>query len=130
MAALSLLVLHGRSMDCLLLLSVMAGRGDEALLRTDVPSVVRHGRACPGHPRPFLRVQARGCPAQGGAGRVVRIGRSIPEFPPSSLRREHATVMAGRGAEALLRADVPAIHVLSCGSKDVDARHKAGHDEW
>src|SRR4051794_6892841 len=25
---------------------------------------------------------------------------------------------------------VPAIHVLCCRSKDVDARHKAGHDEW
>ena len=48
--------------------------------------------------------------------------------------------MAGRGDEALLRTEfqppsvmaglVPAIHVLSCWSKDVDARHKAGHDEW
>jgi hypothetical protein len=27
-------------------------------------------------------------------------------------------------------AYVPAIHVLlACGAKDVDARHKAGHDE-
>src|SRR4051794_18676485 len=34
----------------------------------------------------------------------------------------------GRGDEALVRADVPAIHVLDAGSKDVDARHKAGHD--
>jgi hypothetical protein len=25
---------------------------------------------------------------------------------------------------------VPAIHVLLNGSKDVDARHKAGHDEF
>jgi hypothetical protein len=24
---------------------------------------------------------------------------------------------------------VPAIDVFSCGTKDVDARHKAGHDE-
>jgi hypothetical protein len=23
---------------------------------------------------------------------------------------------------------VPAIHVLACGAKNVDARHKAGHD--
>ena len=23
---------------------------------------------------------------------------------------------------------VPAIHVFACGAKDVDARHKAGHD--
>src|SRR3954453_1959281 len=39
-------------------------------------------------------------------------------------------VMAGRGDEALLRADVPAIHVLCWLSKDVDARPpKAGHDE-
>jgi hypothetical protein len=39
--------------------------------------------------------------------------------------------MAGPGDEALLRADVPAIHVLfrRRGTKDVDARHKAGHDD-
>jgi hypothetical protein len=24
---------------------------------------------------------------------------------------------------------VPAIHVLLCGAQDVDARHKAGHDD-
>jgi len=45
--------------------------------------------------------------------------------------------MPGRGDEALLRARkvvitglVPVIHVLTCHrKKDVDARHKAGHDE-
>src|SRR5436309_1550464 len=37
-------------------------------------------------------------------------------------------VMAGRGDEASLRADVPAIHVHGAGSKYVDARHKAGND--
>src|SRR3954451_19842625 len=37
-------------------------------------------------------------------------------------------VMAGRGEEASLRADVPAIHVLGAASKCVDTRHKAGHD--
>jgi hypothetical protein len=77
------------------------------------------------------------------------VGTSITELPLRVLRREHVSVMAGRGDEALLRtdvpatvrhgragdeallrADVPAIHVLSCRSKDVDARHKAGHDEW
>src|SRR4051812_8568381 len=36
--------------------------------------------------------------------------------------------MAGRGDEASLRADVPAIHVLGAASKCVDTRHKAGHD--
>jgi hypothetical protein len=25
---------------------------------------------------------------------------------------------------------IPAIHVFLAGSKDVDARHKAGHDEF
>jgi len=34
-------------------------------------------------------------------------------------RRDHA-VMAGL---------VPAIHVLAAGTKGVDARHKAGHDD-
>jgi hypothetical protein len=34
--------------------------------------------------------------------------------------------MAGRGDEALLRADVPAIHVVArAAQKDVDTRHKA-----
>ena len=37
-------------------------------------------------------------------------------------------VMAGRGDEALLRADVPAIHVLRAARRDVDARDKPGHD--
>ncbi|TMJ62554.1 MAG: hypothetical protein E6G82_05615 [Alphaproteobacteria bacterium] len=38
--------------------------------------------------------------------------------------------MAGRGDEALLRVDVPAIHVLLLHyQKDVDARDKPGHDE-
>jgi len=35
----------------------MAGRGDEALLRADVP----------GHPRPAFLEERRGSPAQGGA---------------------------------------------------------------
>jgi hypothetical protein len=38
-------------------------------------------------------------------------------------------VMAGLKREARLRADVPAIHVLPAANKDVDARHRAGHDE-
>jgi hypothetical protein len=77
------------------------------------------------------------------------VGTSITELPPvlyvPSMRPswpaepmklcfartfQPPSVMAARGDEALLRADVPAIHVLSCGSKHVDARHKAGHDEW
>jgi hypothetical protein len=38
--------------------------------------------------------------------------------------------MAGQKREARLRADVPAIHVfLSEVTKEVDARHRAGHDE-
>jgi hypothetical protein len=39
--------------------------------------------------------------------------------------------MAGLKREARLRAYVPAIHVLLARrkKKDVDARHKAGHDE-
>jgi hypothetical protein len=40
--------------------------------------------------------------------------------------------MAGHSAseDARERAYVPAIHVFaSCGKEDVDARHKAGHDE-
>jgi len=37
-------------------------------------------------------------------------------------------VVAGQQREARLRADVPAIHDFFF-KKDVDARHKAGHDE-
>jgi hypothetical protein len=38
--------------------------------------------------------------------------------------------MAGQKREARLQAIDPAIHVLvSRDKKDVDARHKAGHDE-
>jgi hypothetical protein len=36
-------------------------------------------------------------------------------------------VMPGRGDEALLRADVPGIHL--CGAENVDGRDKPGHDE-
>ena len=38
-------------------------------------------------------------------------------------------VMPGRGDEALLRADVPGIHVLACCAKSVDGRDKRGHDD-
>jgi hypothetical protein len=39
--------------------------------------------------------------------------------------------MAGQKREARLRADVPAIHVfLVVMAEDVDARHKAGHDDF
>jgi hypothetical protein len=31
--------------------------------------------------------------------------------------------------EAVMAGLVPAIHALMCGEKDVDARHKAGHDD-
>jgi hypothetical protein len=38
--------------------------------------------------------------------------------------------MAGpKARSASFAVDVPAIHVLVFESKDVDARHKAGHDE-
>jgi len=36
--------------------------------------------------------------------------------------------MAEQHREARLRADVPAIHGLRRGGKDVDARSEAGHD--
>jgi hypothetical protein len=37
--------------------------------------------------------------------------------------------MAGQKREARLRTDDPAIHDLLFAKQDVDARHKAGHDE-
>jgi hypothetical protein len=38
--------------------------------------------------------------------------------------------MAGKSAKRVFALDVPAIHVfLAATDQDVDARHKAGHDE-
>ena len=31
--------------------------------------------------------------------------------------------------DAVLAGTVPAIYALPCGTKNVDARHKAGHDD-
>src|SRR3954447_16442428 len=90
--------------------AVMAGRGDEALLRADVPAIhVLDAES--------KDVDARHKAGHDGAGqRASMTARYFAlVFPP--------IVMAGRGDEALLRADVPAIHVLDAGSKDVDARH-------
>jgi hypothetical protein len=52
-------------------------------------------------------------------------------MPGRSDEARLTTVMAGRGDEALLRAHVPAIHVLCAGRSrhTRHARHKAGHDE-
>src|SRR4051794_13611766 len=68
--------------------------------------------------------------------RLLYVASMRPSWPGEAMKPCFArtyrppSVVAGRGDEALLRADVPAIHVLCCGSKHVDARHKAGHDEW
>jgi hypothetical protein len=35
----------------------------------------------------------------------------------------------GKSAKRVFALDVPAIHVLIADTKDVDAWHKAGHDE-
>jgi len=59
--------------------------------------------------------------------RVLYVASMRPSWPGEATKRcfsrtfQPPSVMAGL---------VPAIHVLSCGSKHVDARHKAGHDEW
>ena len=48
----------------------------------------------------------------------------------AEVRGTLAFVMAGQKARsAVFAAEVPAIHVLLATKKDVDARHKAGHDE-
>jgi phage gp37-like protein len=49
-------------------------------------------------------------------------GRERPDGSTHPTRWNRA-VMA-----ALVRL-VPAIHVFTCGTEDVDARHKAGHDD-
>src|SRR4051794_6560412 len=95
----------------------MAGQGDEALLRADVPSIhvlfrtIRHGRACPGHPRSFPPRARTWIPG-------TRPGKTAMELHSAygvlgiETARSPKVVMAGRGDEALLRADVPSIHVL------------------
>jgi hypothetical protein len=35
-----------------------------------------------------------------------------------------------RNIIAVMAGPVPAIHVFGFAPKDVDARHKAGHDDW
>src|SRR3954452_15174463 len=51
----------------------------------------------------------------------AKLGRIAPRecggVAVSQLTRESAVVMAGRGDEALLRADVPAIHVFLAVTK-------------
>jgi hypothetical protein len=43
----------------------------------------------------------------------------------------HGRACPACGAEALRRGEGPAIHVfIAAKKKDVDARHKAGHDEF
>src|SRR3954453_14368691 len=86
-----------------------------ALLRADVPAVVRHGRACPGHPRSFpprARTWIPGTrPGMTAMGRCVTYGvvRIVTAHETAVIKRCH-----GRASdEALLRADVPAIHVLA-----------------
>src|SRR2546430_4492354 len=55
------------------------------------------------------------------ANREVKLGRFTPRdrggVAVRQLSRESAVVMAGRGDEALLRADVPAIHVFLAVAK-------------
>src|SRR3954451_14060508 len=74
-----------------------------ALLRADVPAVLRHGRACPGHPRSFpprARTWIPGTrPGMTVMGRCIAYG-----VVRIATTRASNVVMAARGHEALLRA--------------------------
>jgi hypothetical protein len=48
----------------------------------------------------------------------------------SKYDARHGRACPACGAEALRRGEGPAIHVLAAAEKDVDARHKAGHDDF
>ena len=55
------------------------------------------------------------------------VASMCPSWPGEAMKRCFARTFQPPSVMAGL---VPAIHVLCCWSKDVDARHKAGHDEW
>ena len=59
--------------------------------------------------------------------RLLNVASMRTSWPGEAMKRCFAQTFQPPSVMAGL---VPAIHVLSCWSKDVDARHKAGHDEW
>jgi hypothetical protein len=113
-----------------------------SLLRADVPEVARHGRASPGHPRSFpprARTWMPGTrPGMTVMGRcvayaVVGIGTARMKRRSSNVRHGlgETTKLAsrrrpGRGSSSpgLSRPST----CFGAASKDVDTRHKAGHD--
>src|SRR5437762_6005384 len=106
-------------------LCVMPGRDDEALLRADVPGI--HVLACYGK----KDVDHRDKPGDDDFSRSVLSLMSIARRD-RARRRSFASrrcpghclsVVAGRGDEALLRPDVPAIHVLEARMSGHSLRH-------
>jgi hypothetical protein len=107
----------------------------------DVECKLRSERA---RARPYNRDSSpRFLPERAGAAKTIIPGAA---FSRPSMRRstrrsgpvssaEPGRFVGGLGAtlfsvDAVMAGLVPAIHVfLACGAKDVDARHKAGHDD-
>ena len=99
-------------------------RHDQSARSADERSAIRHTRK--EAPKPVI--PARAC--------------ADPLAIPAQRSCHHVFVMPGRGDEALLRADVPGIHVLllfvaskNVDGRDVLARRRAstlipGHDKW
>src|SRR3954465_12340892 len=113
-----------------------------SLLRDDVPAVVRHGRACPGHPRalaPRVRTWIPGTrPGMTVMGRCVAYG--VMRIMTARMKRRLSNVRHGLGETTKLASrrcpgrgsSWPGLSrpstCFGAASKDVDARHKAGHD--
>src|SRR3954467_3877183 len=87
------------------------------------------GASAPGIPH-ALPVERRRILAHLGRIRAARMRRcNLPHREEATRRVASLGVVPGRGDEALLRADVPGIHVLACCAKSVDGRDKPGHDD-
>src|SRR3954465_2651070 len=113
-----------------------------SLLRDDVPAVVRHGRACPGHPRalaPRVRTWIPGTrPGMTVMGRCVAYG--VMRIMTARMKRRLSNVRHGLGETTKLASrrcpgrgsSWPGLSrpstCFGAASKDVDARHKAGDE--
>src|SRR5258707_6132360 len=102
-----------------------------ALIRLDLPTLERPANAT-------------SMPAIGGSVSIEGEAQKNCQSPANSfrpcsisfasmsvvMRRSHSSSWPGKSAKRIFALDVPAIHVLLFTTlQDVDARHKAGHDE-
>src|SRR3954465_4754212 len=82
-----------------------------SLLRDDVPAVVRHGRACPGHPRALAPRVRTWIPGTRAVMRVM--GRCVAY----GVMRIMTARMKRRSSNVVMAGLVLAIHVLRRGEQ-------------